>query len=207
MGVFRELLCETYKKANITMKLISTLLFFLFAKVAVAQISILPIDTISYQVAFTEVINVDSATAKDLFSRGKLWFAKTYKSSNAVIQNIDNESFSITGKANMRAYAQFIGTRTWGYVNYTISIFCKDGRYKYLITDFSHEGDPFASASTLTPSVGPINKLTKDSGGFGSYRKKDFDKLCQEINSDMINLISSLKNDMNKKTETETKDW
>ena len=33
-----------------------------------------------------------------------------------------------------------MGTYEWGYINYTISIYFKDGKYKYEISDLYHKG-------------------------------------------------------------------
>ena len=184
------------------------LILLLFTSVkASSQISSLPSDSSSGKITFQGVITVDSVSAKELFSRSKIWFAKTFNSSNDVIQNIDNDNYIIIGKAKMRAHAQNFGERTWGYVSYSITIYCKDNRFKYVISDLYHEGDVIATASTYTPSVGLLSVNTPDSGGFSSYRKKDFDKLCNEINVYMDQLVKSLKNDMNKKIETKSNDW
>ncbi|WP_026994799.1 DUF4468 domain-containing protein [Flectobacillus major] len=189
------------------MRKLITLFLIILSLDSLAQVSILPIDPSSGNVTYTEVIRVDSVSASELFSRSKLWFAKTYNSSKDVIQNTDNDNYSITGKAKIRTHARIMGERTWGYVSYIISIYCKNGRYKYVVSDFYHEGDAIATSSTLTPSVGQINRNTKESGGFGSYRKKDLDRLCEEINSNIKSLIVSLKNGMSKKSEAESKDW
>jgi hypothetical protein len=187
-------------------KYLLLLLFFTSLK-ASAQISIMPSDSASGKITYQGVCIVDSVNAKELFSRSKIWFANTYNSSKEVIQNIDSDNYIIIGKAQMRAHAQSFGERTWGYVKYSITIYCKDNRYKYVISDFYHEGDKYASASTYIPSVGHFTINTLESGGFSSYRKKDFDKLCIEINDNVNQLIKSLKNDMSKKLETKSDEW
>jgi hypothetical protein len=187
-------------------KYILVLLIFTSVK-ASSQISILQSDSSSGKIMFQGVCTVDSVSAKELFSRSKIWFAKTFNSSNDVIQNIDSENFIIIGKAKIRAHAQNFGERTWGYVKYSITIYCKDNRFKYVISDLYHEGDVIGTTSTYTPSVGLLSINTPEYGGFLSYRKKDLDKLCDELNDYVKQLVKSLKIDMNKKIETKSNEW
>jgi len=200
VATFRRKQCEKM------IKHLLILLNFICVNIS-AQISILPIDSSSGKIIYQEVCIVDSVGAKELLSRSKIWFAKTFNSSKDVLQNIDDENHIIIGKALMRAHAQFYGERTWGYVKYSVSIYCKDNRFKYVITDFYHEGDAIATASTYTPSVGLLSINTIESGGFSGYRKKDLDRLCVEINENINLLVKSLKIDMNKKIETKSDKW
>ena len=91
----------------------------------------LPIDNSINKITYSEVVYVDSLANKEqLFSRAREWFAKAYKSSTNVIQMEDKESGKIVGKALMKVYHKALGlTYPSGYINYTISIYLKDGRY------------------------------------------------------------------------------
>lgn len=193
---------------NINFYLFVTVLL-LISKSLTCQISILPIDSATGQVSYIGVVNVDSANAKDLLNRSKNWFVHTFVSSKQVIQNIDIDNNIITGKALMPAHAKYMVDRTWGKVNFTISIFCKDNRYKYIISDFIHEGDSYATSAGYVGSVGLLSNKTKesDSSMANYYREKDLDRLCVELNEHMNELINSLKIEMNKKLETQLNDW
>lgn len=98
-------------------------------------------------IKFTDVIKVDGVSASELYSRSKIWFASTYRNSNAVIQMDSKEETIIIGKANIiYKTAIFAGSLALdGVVNYIIKISSKDGRYKYELSDFSHE------ATSITP--------------------------------------------------------
>jgi hypothetical protein len=82
--------------------------------------ALLLLSTISFGQSISDVI-VDSAQTKEsLYSNALSFFATTFKSANAVIQMKDPESGKVIGK----------GLLSDGR-NVTISISCKDGKYKY----------------------------------------------------------------------------
>ncbi|MFN4811913.1 MAG: DUF4468 domain-containing protein, partial [Bacteroidota bacterium] len=89
----------------------------------------LPIDSSTSKITYSEVVYFDSlANKQELFSRAREWFAKAYKSSTNVIQMEDKESGKIIGKALMQVYHRALGSdQPSGYINYTISIYIKDG--------------------------------------------------------------------------------
>lgn len=124
---------------------------------------LLPIDSITGKITFMEVVYVDSSFKKnELFNTAMNWFARTYISSKEVIQLQDKEQGVIIGKGIIPVYYQYMGINTQdGYMNYTISVYVKDGRYKYEITDFFHEphltgGNNYGSAEEMlnTKKVG-----------------------------------------------------
>ena len=62
----------------------------------------LPVDSVTGNVAYTDVVKADSTlSANELYKRAHAWFTETYKSSKEVIQNADNETHTISGKAIM----------------------------------------------------------------------------------------------------------
>ncbi len=83
--------------------------------------------------SFSEVVRVDDVPADKLFSRGRAWFATTYKDSKSVLQMAEDrkligkaaESFNLDGGFALGN----IAVR----VSYDISVECRDGRYKYVI--------------------------------------------------------------------------
>ena len=85
-------------------------------------------------VTYTGVVQVDSVNKNTLYTRAKKWFVDTYKSAKDVIQLDDKENGEIIGKGSFKINYY---TRDPS-ISHTISIFVKDGRYKYVITSFSY---------------------------------------------------------------------
>ena len=168
----------------------------------------LPIDSITKLITYTEVIKVDSSTNKsELYSRAREWFAKAYNSSVNVIQMDDKESGKIVGKSLVKVYAKALGITTHqGYINYTITIYLKDGRYKYEISNFYHTGMMTSSGQRIE-DYGFCEEMIhtkKKSWGF-SYQKS-FNGFLTQLEIQMKSLIDDLKTSM-AKTNNKKNDW
>jgi hypothetical protein len=96
-----------------------------------------PFDSITNLYTFTDVIVVNDSVLKDeLFNRSKNCFVSIFKNSQKVIQEENRENGVIVGKGNIKVYAKALGmSAPAGYVNFTISIYSKNGKYKYITTN------------------------------------------------------------------------
>lgn len=101
---------------------------------------VLPRDANTNKVSFTEAIPVDGTTKDQLYNRAKSWMTSYYK----------NEQFSINSKEDGRITREGFFRKTYLYAsgttrelryNYTLSIFIKDGKYKYEITDLANTAE------------------------------------------------------------------
>lgn len=122
-----------------------TLLIFLFLSANLSAQSPL---------TYFNVVHIDSSTSKDeLFDRAKIWFVESYNNADAVIHMENKEKGIIIGKGLFNytpSKNSYITKPLTGVIHYTFSVYFKDGRYKYYMTDFIHE-----SRASLTPhSVG-----------------------------------------------------
>ena len=170
----------------------------------------LPIDSITKMITYTEVINVDtSANKQELYSRAREWFAKAYKSSTNVIQMDDKESGKIVGKALMQVYHKALGSNfPSGHINYTISIYLKEGRYKYEVTNFYHTGQ-LVSGGNRIDDYGPCEEMinTKKKTWGMSYQKT-FNYYLSQLDTNIKELIADLKASMtNKALNSKKNDW
>lgn len=81
---------------------------------------------------FTEVVDVDTTLTKHaLFNNAIEWLTITYKSANDVIQMKDDESGKIIAKGNLNTVPLVLGRPYPGHTTITITISCKNGKYKY----------------------------------------------------------------------------
>ena len=157
-----------------------------------AQEASLPIDETTKLISYNEVVTVNNSTSKDeLFSRAKSCFAYLFKSSKSVIQNEDKDSGIIIGKGNIKAYAKALGIDfEGGFVNFTITIACKDGRYKYVITNFFHEG-----TGSKMPSGGNLeNEIVR------TWTNRQWKTMKSQTDTEIKNLASLIKSEMSKPT-------
>jgi hypothetical protein len=168
----------------------------------------LPIDISTNKITYSEVIFVDSlANRQELFSRAREWFARTYKSSTNVIQMEDKESGKIVGKALMQVFHKALGHNyESGYINYTILIYTKDGKYKYEITDFYHTGQLVSGANSI-PDFGICEKMinTTDKSMGVSYQKT-YNYYLYQMDNNIKDLIADLKAAMTTNATNKNKD-
>lgn len=170
----------------------------------------LPIDSLTNKITYSEVVSVDSLDSKQvLFSRAREWFARTYKSSIDVIQMEDKENGKIVGKALMQVFHKALGTNfPSGYINYTISIYIKDGRYKYEVTNFHHTGQ-LVSGGNRIPDYGICEKMIKTTDKtMGKSHQKMYNYYLSQMDDRIEDLISDLKTFMiTKAITTKKEDW
>jgi hypothetical protein len=150
------------------------LLIFLMANLSIygqeKLLGILPTENGS--VIYTGLIKVDSIDKNALYGRAKKWFIDNYKSAKDVIQLDDKENGEITGKGNFKINYYARDAR----ISHTISILVKDGRCKYIITDFSYsdsQNDKFA-----------IENFPKTWAG----KKKLYIKVDEEVKSIIVSI-------------------
>jgi hypothetical protein len=156
---------------------------------------------------FTEVVD-QTASKNDLYLRGKMFFAKAFKSANDVIQLDDKESGTTVGKGLSEIYV-FNGMMDMKIqLHYTIKIQSKDNRYKYSIDGFYFKTYPsqYASSSEY-PADHMFLKANyfKNNGNPRSINSSYKEKLLAEA----IMLVNSIKNIMSdsKTTATDKDDW
>ncbi len=160
----------------------------------------LPIDSTTHLVTYTSVITVDSIKQKELYSNAKMWIGSSFKNANNVIQLDDRDNGQIIVKGCCEVYINMLGaTYSEGLMFFTLTIKCKDGRYKYIFTNFTHKGNPRTSGSH---DCGPI-ETDEFVGGISGISKKQWNDMKIDCNSKIQNLIASLKESMAHKSTDE----
>lgn len=172
------------------------------------EIPNLPIDNDTKKITYSEVVYVDSSANKqELYARAREWFAKAYKSSNNVIQMDDKESGKIVGKALMQVYHKALGANyNSGYINYTISVYVRDGRYRYEVTDFYHTGQ-YVSGGNRIPDYGLCeNMINTTHKSMGISYQKTYNYYLYQLDNNIIDLIADLKTAMETNSVNVTRD-
>lgn len=188
------------------------LLVFFWTVNAVAQKETpnLPIDTITKLITYTEVVSVDTSINKqELYSRAREWFAKAYNSSQNVIQMDDKENGKIVGKALTQVYHKALGSNyPSGHINYTISIYLKDGRYKYEVTNFYHTGQLISGGNRIEDYGSCEEMMHTKKKTWGMSYQKTFNYYLSQLDIKIKSLISDLKASMNNKAlDNKKNDW
>lgn len=170
------------------------LLLLLFPAFSFSQEYQLPTDSTGRMI-YSDVVRVDSVNADELFARARQWFATAFVSAKDVIQNEDKQSHTITARPSMVVTWTAMGSASeMGVVSYTVKVFTKDERYRYEITDFYFRGQM---------SSGEFIEMHSPQNGF---RKKDWERAREQVDSEAKLLIESLRNAMQVK-QTGNNDW
>ena len=131
-------------------------------KTEIPEAPYLPIDERTGLVTYQDVVKQEG-TPKVLYDRAMGWAKKYYKNTAEVIKSADPEKGVINMRSSVRIfYKDKDGTmRFKNIVYYNFKLECRDGRYRYTITDFKEKATGSApievwfntSASGWTPSM------------------------------------------------------
>lgn len=160
----------------------------------------LPIDSITKNITYTNVVNVDSLSKNELFSRAQEWVVKTYNSGKDVVQLSDKDNGKLIGNGALDVSWKNMS----GYIKYTISIYVKDGKYKYEITNLHH----IMSGTGKLPDGGTCEGMmnTNDKFMFQS-RQGEYDTYLTQANDKINLLLKSLKSTMTAKKQKNNDGW
>lgn len=140
-----------------------------------------------------KMVDSVAGTKAELYVKAQSWLAARFKSSKTVIQMEDKDAGRIIGKANYptevkAAFGNVIGS---DYVSFTITIDVKDGRYRCVLSDFTHEAGTYKYAV----AGGSLNGEKPECGTF-MMPKRRWAGIKQEIREDAAATLSSLKKEM-----------
>lgn len=158
------------------------------------------------KIFFTEVVEVPDVEQSILHSRALEWFAKAFKSAQDVIQMNDKENGKIVGKGNFGDININVNlglVPVEGHVNFTISIYFKEGKYKFEITDFYHEGLGRYSNGIRDVNGGSLDSEKPECGI--AMPKKKWQSIKDQTYERVIQTIEGLKKAMT--IDVKTEDW
>lgn len=166
---------------------------------------VMPIDSSTGLITYSEVVPVHDVAKDELYTRARVWFAKTFKSANHVIQMEDKENGILIGKAAMKVYHKAMVTHYHGLINYTVTIQVKDGRFKYSISDFNHT----ASGATATnEDYGPCEEMINTKHNtMGVSHQSIYNQYFKQIKLEMEGLSNDIKTSLAKPATDTSDDW
>ena len=148
---------------------------------------------------YTDVVNVDSASAAKLYSNAKLFIVDAFKSGKDVTQLNDENAKTVVGSGTTHIFFKGImGSAIEKFLSFKIFLQCKEGRYKYTISNFE-----FIMVGTMVNATIAL----EDEKRLKHYiTKNQVVQLKQQISNNLDILIKDLKNHLSSQTGS-TKDW
>lgn len=146
------------------------------------------------KVEYSNVINIDSISAVDLFSRVKKSLNKIFISSNDVIQVLDDNSNTAIAKGYFKVIIAKMLTPVEGDVWFECELASKDNRYKYSFRNFE--------LKYRWGSMGAEKKISFDDDANGNqFSAKQWNKIKQQVNDQVNALIGRIEAEMLSKDE------
>ncbi|MBX9851361.1 MAG: DUF4468 domain-containing protein [Cytophagaceae bacterium] len=173
-------------------------LFFVFAALIATQAQNLPVDQKTGKITYIEVVDATGMSAKDLYKTAKDWgTSKGYK-----IKKEDEATGEIVFEGSLPVeYTGVKGKPETGNVNFTFSVFIKEGKYRYIVTDFIHAG------ATPAVSGGKLESATPSCGAAGMTSatwlliKKKTQVGMEASVADLKRVVKEVQNDPAKKSD------
>lgn len=161
----------------------------------------MPVDEVTKLITYTEVVEAKGLNKDTIYNRAYRWFQSFYKNPSQAIKSADKEARSIDGgyrftikRPDPAAKKDPKPMVDGGLVNYKINIACKDGRYKFEITNISWQ----------QTSYYPIERWMDTESK--SY-KPEFAGYLQQTDDYMNELIKSLTEFIETEPLKKTEDW
>jgi len=180
------------------MKLMLTFITGLLISAGIQAQTLPAPDSTTKKINYSEVVTVNGATKDLLYKRAK---NLNISGAGMISDKPADGYYSYGGTFKVTYHAPQPGLMHTGMVSYTVTVTCKDGRYKYVITDFVHTSDK-GNGGPLEKSIPVCNKYVLTLQGWGEIKKQtatEMEKLAANIKAGMANATD--------KAVTDGKEW
>lgn len=137
----------------------------------------------------SEVVELPELSQKQIFDASKIWIAKSFKSSNAVIQYEDISTGTIIGKGNM----QYPCKGTWNclansenLILFTVKVDTKDNKARITFNDLLLKTRTIANAGIVVKGAEYEIRVPKDKENVENGLKEVIYKFKQDIQSQKL---------------------
>jgi hypothetical protein len=145
------------------------IVFFLFILLSIrVSAQDLKVDPETNKVTYWEVVDVAGASADDLFSKAKNF--GTVDKENILINDNAEKIYSTKSHFTVTYPSPMKGLNHTGIVEYVLTVYAKDGKYKYVFTDFMHKS-PKGDGGEVSRSIPACGKYTLVPAGWGTIKK------------------------------------
>jgi len=152
---------------------------------------------------FSEVVTADGLTKEQLYSAAQAWFGSTFRSAKTVFDVQDREAGRIIGKPLFEYEpSRLSGSAVIrGVVTYNVTIEVKDGRYRYIIGNFVHEGSKsYYQGIALSPLsfglITPAENCPYPIQTTSDLVQATWQELQSRAKTEAVQLVAALKKNM-----------
>lgn len=124
-------------------------------------------DATTQKIQYTEVVDVTGTAKADLYKRAK---QLGILGANIKVDNPTEGIYSYKGQFQVKYHAPQPGLYHTGVVDYVVTVYCKDGKYKYVITDFVHSSTK-GNGGKLEGALPECGKYVLSPSGWADIKK------------------------------------
>lgn len=146
----------------------------------------------SQNLSFSNVLQAEGKSSQEIYAAVKLWSATAFAKAKAATQVDDSENCLISFSSNIPYQYGSISMAAYdGWINFTLTIQCRDGRYKVEMSNINHENKPTATKSCR---LGAISADVESYKGFNKKVASDikikaadlYDSLCKGLQDALV---------------------
>jgi hypothetical protein len=100
----------------------------------------LSVDSVTNLITYTGVIEQEESPSDSLYTRAKKWAEKQFGGKPSYQSDKRNQKLVINGYLDAYSYSNKYTKKSIGRYNFKMTIWIKEGRYRYSITNLVHEG-------------------------------------------------------------------
>ncbi len=151
---------------------------------------------------YSRVIEVTDVDSLELKNRCQNWFAISFRNSEIVLRT-SSENKLIAKPAIVYEPKILVGSdQVKGAIYYTLTVEFKNGKYRYIVSDFIHEGNRFANYKQID-----FGLITNEEICPYKFQTKNWDnKIWNDLKNTISSHISSLTASLETRMQTSSND-
>lgn len=183
------------------MKIVQLLLFFTCMGVVSSSFAQnLPVYDKTNKVTFLDVVDAEGMDAKELYEVIKEW--SNENEGWEVVKDEAGDEIIYNARVEVYYPAPEGGGNESGYVNFTCTFFFKDGKYRYVMSDFVHEGKGKSpNGGALEEKTPECGKIKMSGRGWVTIKNETHQKVKELIDA-LGQRVTEVRND-----PTRVEDW
>jgi hypothetical protein len=168
---------------------------------------VLPVDSITMLVTYTEIIEQSESLSDSLYKRAKRWamanFAKNGEKPKDIFEvDKENAKLVINGYIDAYTYTNKYSKLSVGYHKFKMTLWIKEGRYKYTISNLVNESKITAGDKNTIPT-----KTYFEYYNTTSTNVKNADAVLRGADADLKRMIEVFKKLMKDPIIVDEDDW
>lgn len=162
---------------------------------------VLALDSVTNLISYIEVIEQEETGSDSLYTRARRWAQTKFGKNEKAVFEVDkkNQKLVINGTLNAYSYNSKYTKRPIGKYQFKMTVWIKEGRYKYQITNLVHEG--------VKPNSGNPTRNYFEYYYTSTKAVKIYDKLLRDADQDIKKMMAEFVKIMKDPIIVDEEDW